>query len=145
MKYKAHHVTITVRDIGASEKFYDVFMSALGFDITKKYKGHLDFADMDVVEYIGEDFDFGICSPKEELKNERVDSRKPGALQHFAFAAESRKDVDTVFDKIKGLGVNILHNEARIYTKLGPNYYALFFEDPDGIRLEVFYNGESGK
>lgn len=142
MRYKPHHVTITVRNIDISEMFYDALMSALDFDVSKKYKGYLDFADMDVVEYIGKDFDFGICSPKNEFKSESVDSRKPGALQHFAFAAESRDAVDAVYDKIKNLGVNILHNEARVYTKLGSDYYALFFEDPDGIRLEVFCNGE---
>ena len=64
MKYRAHHIGITVRDIDASEKFYDVLMSALGFDLAKKYKGYLDFANMDVVEYIGEDFDFSINSPQ---------------------------------------------------------------------------------
>ncbi|MDR1674210.1 MAG: VOC family protein [Oscillospiraceae bacterium] len=141
MTYKAHHIGITVRDIYASERFYDVLMSALGFDIAKKYKGHLDFADMDVVEYVGEDFDFSINSPKSDFKNEIVNSRKPGAVQHFAFNADSRDAVDAVFDRIKDLGVNILHDEARVYTKLGLNYYALFFEDPDGIRFEVFHNG----
>ena len=142
MKYKIHHATITVRDIDISEKFYDVLLTALGYDITKKYKGHLDFADMEVVEYLSDDFDFGICSPKDEFKNEAVDSRKPGALQHMAFNADSKDAVDAVFEKIKALGVNILHGEPRVYTKLGPDYYALFFEDPDGIRLEVFYCGE---
>ena len=142
MKYKIHHASITVRNVDESEKFYDVLMAALGFDITKKYKGYLDFADMYVVEYISDGFDFGICSPKAKFIDEAVDSRKPGALQHMAFHADSRAAVDEVFEKIKPLKVKILHNEPRVYTKLGPEYYALFFEDPDGIRLEVFYYGK---
>ena len=142
VKYRMHHAQVTVRNIDESEKFYDVLMPALGFDINNKYKGYLDYADMAVVEYLSEDFDFGICSPKPEFKDERVDSRKPGALQHLAFNAESREAVDEVFETIKALGINILHNEPRVYTKLGPEYYALFFEDPDGVRLEVFFNGK---
>ena len=142
MKYRIHHASVTVRNVDESEKFYDVLMAALGFDLTRKYKGYLDFADMHVVEYISDGFDFGICSPKTKFSDEAVDSRKPGALQHMAFHADSRAAVDEVFEKIKPLKVNILHNEPRVYTKLGPEYYALFFEDPDGIRLEVFYYGK---
>ncbi len=141
MKYRIHHTQITVKDIDHSEEFYDSLMSALGYDIAKKYKGYLDYADMKVIEYLSDGFDFGICSPKSEFKKENVDSRKPGALQHMAFRADSRNAVDEIFDKIKCLGVNILHNEPRVYTKLSPDYYAVFFEDPDGIRWEVFHDG----
>ena len=142
MKYKTHHATITVKNVDKSEMFYDVLMSALGFDLTKKYKGYLEYADMYVIEYISDDFDFGICSPKAEFANDTINSRKPGALQHMAFNADSRKAVDAVFEKLKPLHINILHNEPRVYTKLGPEYYAVFFEDPDGIRLEVFHYGK---
>lgn len=141
MKYKIHHVQITVRDVNLSEKFYDVLMEALGFNLSKKYKGYLAHADMNVVEYIGDDFDFGISSPKEEFANETIDARKPGALQHMAFRAESREAVNDILEVLQPLGINILHNEARVYTKIGPQYYAVFFEDPDGIRLEVFHDG----
>lgn len=139
MKYRMHHAQITVVDVERSEVFYDVLMAALGYDITNKYKGYLDFADMHVVEYMDEGFDFGICSPKKELAGETVDSRRPGSLQHMAFHADSKEAVDAVYEKIKDTGVHILHGEPRIYDKLGPNYYALFFEDPDGVRLEVFH------
>ena len=37
-------------------------------------------ADMEVVEYLSDTFDFGICSPKQEWINETIDSRKPGSL-----------------------------------------------------------------
>lgn len=142
MTYTIHHAQVTVRDIEASEQFYDILFTALGFDITKKYKGYLAHADMSVVEYLSENFDFGICSPKQAFINDEINSRKPGALQHIAFRADSPDAVDAIFAAIKHLDITILHNEPREYTKIAPNYYALFFEDIDGIRWEVFHHSE---
>lgn len=143
MIYQIHHIQITVSDVNEVEWFYDKLFEYLGYDVEKKYKGYLEHADMEVIEYLGDHFDFGICSPKREFMNEVIDSRKPGAVQHIAFRAESREAVDHFFLKIQTLNVNILHNEPREYKdKIAPNYYALFFESPDGIRFEVFYYPE---
>ena len=139
MKYRFHHLHITVEDIDVSERFYDQLFTILGWDIAKKYKGDLPHMNMSVVEYMHEDLDFAICSPKKELKNNRIDVRTPKAVQHFAFAAESKQAVDVFYEKLSQLEVNILHDEARYYDKIAPGYYAVFFEDPNGIRLEVFH------
>lgn len=142
MTYRFHHLHITVEDIAVSERFYDQLFTILGWDITHKYKGDLPHMDMSVVEYMHEDLDFAICSPKTELKNQHIDERTPKAIQHFAFAAESKQAVDDFYEELSQLDVTILHNEARYYDKIAPNYYAVFFEDPNGIRLEVFYYEE---
>ncbi|EOH90228.1 VOC family protein [Enterococcus pallens] len=142
MTYRFHHLHITVEDIAVSERFYDQLFTILGWDITHKYKGDLPHMDMSVVEYMHEDLDFAICSPKTELKNQHIDVRTPKAIQHFAFAAESKQAIDDFYEELSQLDVTILHNEARYYDKIAPNYYAVFFEDPNGIRLEVFYYEE---
>lgn len=108
MNIQFHHIQITVNDVKKAEGFYDQLFALLGFDLQKKYSGYLEHADMEVVEYIGDSFDFGICSPRKEWKNEKIDSRKPGSVQHIAFKAESREVVDSIFPKIKALGVKIL-------------------------------------
>lgn len=140
MKYQIHHIQITVNDVNKAEEFYDKLFEYLAFDIEKKYTGYLAHADMHVIEYIGNGFDFGICSPKLKFQNDKIDSRKPGSVQHIAFRAKNKEDVDSIFPKIEALGVNILHGEPREYKeKIAPNYYALFFESPEGIRFEIFY------
>lgn len=140
MKYKMHHIQITVRDVEVSEKFYDQLFAFLGFDIEKKYKGYLEHADMHVVEYLSDAFDFAICSPKEVYRDEVIDPRKPGAMQHMAFKAKSREAVDEIFHKLKDLNIKILHGKPKEYKeRIAPGYYALFFEAPDGLRFEVFY------
>lgn len=45
---------------------------------------------MHVVEYLSDDFDFAISSPKVEFQDKIINPRKPGAIQHIAFKAESR-------------------------------------------------------
>ncbi len=64
MNIQFHHIQITVNDVKKAEGFYDQLFALLGFDLQKKYSGYLEHADMEVVEYIGDSFDFGICSPR---------------------------------------------------------------------------------
>ena len=42
-----------------AEPFYDQLFHLLGFDVQKKYSGYLEHADMEVVEYLSDTFDFG--------------------------------------------------------------------------------------
>ena len=99
---------------------------------------------MEVVEYIGDSFDFGICSPRKEWKNEKIDSRKPGSVQHIAFKAESREVVDAIFPKIKALGVKILHDRPMEYKeRIAPNYYALFLKAQKAFVLNYFIMPDS--
>lgn len=143
MKYPIHHVQVTVPDVEKAEAFYDQLFELLGYDISQKFKGYLEHADMQVIEYLGENFDFGICSPKKEYLQEQVDTRKPGALQHLAFFAESRAAVDTFYQGLKQTEAKILHDEPREYKeKIAPHYYAVFFESPDGLHFEVFHYPE---
>ena len=60
----------------------------------------------------------------------------PG-LHHFAFHLDSENDVDQFYHFLLGFGATILDPPAEYsYT---PGYYAVFFADPDGIKLEVVY------
>ncbi|GGC79461.1 VOC family protein [Enterococcus wangshanyuanii] len=140
MTYNIHHIQIKVNDVKKAEPFYDQLFGLLGFDIQKKYSGYLEHADMEVIEYLSDTFDFGISSPKRTFAKEKVDARKPGSLQHIAFKAGSKEEVDEIFPKIQALGVKILHGKPKEYKeRIAPGYYALFFESPDGIRFEIFH------
>ena len=60
----------------------------------------------------------------------------PG-LHHVAFAAESQATVDEVGAVLARLGAEILQG-PRPYDH-EPDRYAVFFLDPDGIKLEVIH------
>jgi glyoxylase I family protein len=58
-------------------------------------------------------------------------------MHHLAFAAPGRAAVDEAARWLAGRGVAIEGGPGeRHYT---PGYYAVFFYDPDGIKLEVVH------
>jgi len=130
------HLQITVKDFAEAETFYDKLMPILGFDLGKKNKGRVDASDFDVIEYVHPNIVIGINSPRESLKNEEVHRRRPGSVHHLAFRAKSQQEVDEVAEKISAIGANVVDG-PRIFPQHGENYYAFFFKDPGGIKLEI--------
>ena len=138
---KVDHLQVTVKDIHVVEDFYDGLMEALGFDLSKKINVYLEELNMNVIEYLDSSYDFGICSALSEYEDESVHRRKPGAVHHIAFRAASRSEVDRIYQTVLALGAEIL-DEPQIFPQHGPNYYALFFKDPDGIKYEIVHNND---
>jgi catechol 2,3-dioxygenase-like lactoylglutathione lyase family enzyme len=132
------HIQITVKDLKNAEAFYDKFLSILGFDINLKSKGRVAKHEFDVVEYFHPLLIFGINSPRDEFKNEVVHRRKPGALHHLAFRAESCEEVDKIYMQIKETGANIIE-APRFFPQHGEHYYALFLKDTEGIKYEIVF------
>lgn len=138
MKPIIDHIQITVRDLTIAEPFYDKFLAILGFDMTRKSKGCVAQHEFDVVEYFHPLLIFGINSPRKEFKDDIIHRRKPGALHHLAFKAESRDEVDKVFLQLKEIGTNIVE-EPKFFPQHGESYYAVFFKDLEGIKYEVVF------
>jgi catechol 2,3-dioxygenase-like lactoylglutathione lyase family enzyme len=85
---------------------------------------------------------FGIeVRPAEPGSRDKAHDRYAPGLHHMAFHAESPADVDRVHAAMQTAGARVLDPPADYggqpgYTK---GYYAAFFADPDGIKLEVVY------
>ena len=133
------HIQITVKNMEQAEPFYDKFLAIIGFDISKKVSAIIQEHDLYVVEYLNDNFDFAICSPRTAFRNDIVHRRKPGAFHHLAFRATSRQEVDELYLKIKAIGAEIVHS-PQIFPEHGSIYYATFFKDLDGIKYEIVYN-----
>ena len=106
------HIQITVKDLDAAERFYDQFLPIVGFDARRKVKVYIQEHDFHVVEYSHELLAFAITSPREAFKNEEVHRRKPGALHHLAFKAETRAEVDAAYLQLKKMGAHIVAEEG---------------------------------
>jgi len=132
------HIQITVKDLRVAELFYDKLMPILGFDLNHKSKGSVPAHEFEVVEYCHPQLIFAINSPRETFMDDIIHRRKPGALHHLAFKAESRAEVDRLYGKIKETGANIV-DEPKFYPQHGENYYALFFKDLEGIKYEIVH------
>lgn len=61
----------------------------------------------------------------------------PG-LHHLAWNAESRADVDALHALLLRIGADVLDPPAE-YSHYGEGYYAVFFADPDGLKLEYVF------
>jgi catechol 2,3-dioxygenase-like lactoylglutathione lyase family enzyme len=90
------HMQITVRDMDVAVPFYDKFLPLLGFDPRSRSTAVVEDHEFHVVEYSHPRW-FAITSARPAVAADAVHRRKPGALHHLAFKAESRAEVDLLF------------------------------------------------
>ena len=121
------YVFVAVRDLNTSEEFYDRVMSVLGF---RKRETPIN-GDLHVV-YYNRQFAYSLRPAKEDTPDH--DPYAPG-LHHLCFRVVDEAAVDRAGDELRAAGLEVA--EPRYYPEYGPDYYAIFFEDPDGLRLEV--------
>ncbi len=121
-----------------AEGFYDLFLAVLGFDISLKSTGSAPAHDFEVIEYPHENLIFAINSPRSQFKDEAIHRRKPGALHHLAFKANSEMEVDDVYEQLRNTHA-IIVADPQFYPQHGAHYYALFIKDLDGIKYEIVY------
>ena len=140
MKPIIDHIQITVKDMSIAVPFYDKFLPLLGFDIQRRVNAVIEEHDFHVVEYTHPLLAFAITSPRTAFAGDTICRRKPGALHHLAFKAESRAEVDRLYSQLKEIGAVIV-SKPRLYPEYGPGYYAVFFKDLEGIKYEVVFDG----
>ncbi len=68
--------------------------------------------------------------------NRHHDRYSPG-LHHFAWNADSRAEVDALHRILVDRGLSVLDPPAEYHYE--PGYYAVFFSDPDGLKLEFVH------
>ena len=121
------HIYITVSDRSRSEAFYDlVLRDTLAF---RKNEFLLDGESH--VQYFNRHFGF-VLRPARDRHSHNPYS---AGLHHFCLRVESIADVVAVADKLRSVGVEA--SVAKNYPEYAPDYWATYFSDPDGIRLEV--------
>ena len=66
--------------------------------------------------------------------------RKRTGLNHLAFRVARREEVDRFADEfLRPRGIATLYGTPREFPEYSPGYYAVFFEDPDRVKLEVVH------
>ena len=125
-----HHVDLVVSSIERSLPFYSELLGPLGYTRVGEVEGERG----ETIWYLsGADTHVGL----REAQTERVPDRYAIGLHHLAFEASSRAQVNELADWVRGQGVQI-ESEPQEYT-YSPGYYAFFFYDPDGIKLEIVH------
>jgi glyoxylase I family protein len=121
------HIYVAVRDPRKSEEFYDLVMGILGF---RKKKAQL--AGEPHVHYFNRQFGFTLRPARRDAPAH--DPYAPG-LHHLCFRVLDPAAVDRAVGELRAAGVEA--SQPRLYPEYAPDYYATFFADPDGIRLEI--------
>ena len=121
------HIYIAVSDLARSERFYDGVMGVLGF----RKNTFANDGDHHI-QYYNRYFGF-VLRPARNPANAH-DPLSTG-LHHFCFRVEDAATVDAIARRFAETGVNC--SSPQLYPEYAPDYYALFFSDPDGIRLEI--------
>jgi catechol 2,3-dioxygenase-like lactoylglutathione lyase family enzyme len=103
--------------------------------------GFLDYRMMvetdDVLGVSNGTTDFWMVATPPERRGARF-HRKNSGLNHVCFGVRERGDVDRfVADFMRPRGVATLYDSPREYPEYRPGYYAVFFEDPDRLKLEI--------
>lgn len=129
------HLDLNVSDPSVSIPFYEVLLTGLGYE-------WIDLAEPDRAcwRLIGDDgarFEIEIRPPRGMPASSRHVRDDPG-IDHLAFHASSRADVDAIFELLTERG-DVVDEPPRFYD-YSPGYYAVGFDDPDGIRLEVVFD-----
>ncbi len=121
------HIKIAVSDIEKSKIFYTEIFDKLGFNQVSNKEKSAGWVTKQ---------GFGIWISQAGKKQPAYTFSAPG-LHHFCIKAESKEEVNAVFELIK----NKVHvfDPPQAYPEYAPKYYAVFFADPDGIKLEVAY------
>ena len=125
------HADLVVSSVERSLVFYRGLLGPLGWVAARRQEGERG----ETIHYLGgADFDGSLGL--REGRSAPVDRYEIG-LHHIAFEAPNREAVDraAAFAREQGCEMDGEPGE-RHYT---PGYYAAFFFDPDGIKLEVVH------
>ncbi|WP_205697151.1 VOC family protein [Conexibacter sp. SYSU D00693] len=132
------HLDLVVSDLERSLAWYRGLLGPLGWIRTAEIEGERG----ERVVYLGRVGGRGSVSLRQQQSDahEVPYDRYGIGLHHLAFAATSRAAVDATAAWLREQGAEVESGpEEKGYT---PGYYAVFFRDPDGIKLEVLHRPE---
>jgi len=123
-----HHVIVNARELSRAREFYGWLLPRLG------YPGVADGDSM--CGWYGRGGSFWVKEADRRFAADAFHKDRVG-LCEIAFAAGSRAEVDAVARELVARGAHVL-DPPREYDYV-PGYYAVFFTDPDGLKLEVVH------
>jgi catechol 2,3-dioxygenase-like lactoylglutathione lyase family enzyme len=131
-----HHLDLNVSDLDRSGPFYDSVLTLIGFRrINLSAPGEPPGFDWAAPSDTNRPMTIGIYAAKNP--GHAHDRYAPG-LHHLALSANSRDNVDRLYRMLLEIRAEIL-DAPREYPKYEPGYYAVFFLDPDGLKLEYVF------
>jgi catechol 2,3-dioxygenase-like lactoylglutathione lyase family enzyme len=126
------HLVIRVSDFEKSKAFYGKLLGFLGFKPMEHYEDAAGWSNGKTRFWIGE------ADAEGKKRKYRIGDI---GFHHYAFELRSRAEVDALGAFVRKLGARIVDPPGEYYD----DYYAVFFLDPDGLKLEGMKYGEKRK
>lgn len=124
---KLHHIEIYVDDLEKTSEFWSWFLQELGYKEFQKWEQGFSFKlDETYIVFVQTEERF------RDIKYHRCRS----GLNHLAFHGLPQKYIDELTEKLKTKGINILYEDRHPHAG-GEDVYAVYFEDPNRIKVEV--------
>ena len=134
MAGRIDHLMINVNRFDEARRFYSWLMPTLGYTNT------MNFPDDGPKRGIGWWTDSGgsiwVQEAEAPYRSDEFHRHRVG-LCEIAFAAVNRAEIDELAGEIERHGGKVT-DAPREYDYM-PGYYAVFFTDPDGLKLEVVH------
>ena len=121
-----HHVEINVSNLENAKRFYFWLLPELGYSLYQQWEKGFSFKKEETY----------IVFVQTESRYLEIPYHRSGiGLNHLAFHG-TREQIDRLTIEMKKMGIPILYEDRHPYAG-GPGYYAVFFEGPDRLKLEI--------
>jgi catechol 2,3-dioxygenase-like lactoylglutathione lyase family enzyme len=121
-----HHVELWVPDLDGARARWGWLLGVLGYEVFQQW-------DVGVSYRLGPTYLVFEQSPA--LVDGPHDRRRAG-LNHLAFSAGSRADVDHIVEQAGDHGWRLMFADRHPHAA-GPDHYAAYLEDDDGFEVEL--------
>lgn len=122
-----HHVEINVSNLERMIYFWGWLLKELGYTVFQKWEHGQSWK-------LGETYIVFVQT--EERFLDIPYHRGRVGLNHLAFHAKSEWHVDEITSRLEEKGTPILYADKHPFAG-GPDHYAVYFEDPDRIKVEI--------
>ena len=135
-----HHQIFVTADATRSARFYGPVLRFLGYECVGSSPRHQDWR----LVTDGAPHEISFVSVTPELRGIQHVRGAVGQHHHFAWTAASPQEVDLFFEDVlvplAATGDCGVLDPPGLCSEYSPEYYAVFFEDPDGLKFEFVYN-----
>lgn len=130
---RINHLALTVTDLDDAEaRFYAPVLGFLGYQKVEDIRGKMTLWFNATAELA-----INLWQAEEGLRG-YVHKRYAPGFHHAAFSVESRAEVEVLHQLLMDKGIRVLDAPAE-YPQYAPGFFAVYFEDFDGLKFEAVH------
>ena len=128
-----HHIEIYVSNLKKSTVFWQTFLLSLGYSKYQEWPEGISWKlEFTYIVFV-------------QTKQKYLDipyHRCRTGLNHLAFHAISKEQFDEIAKLLTYKGITLLYGD-KYRNNADPGIYAIYFEDPDRIKIELVYSKDN--